>query len=199
MSELINNISVIAQLFIPGWVMLSTIKLITNKSIANDQERWVTAIIASLIMTGAYNTIMLLGHKQIGFDAVSFFVLCIFGFVIGLIVGLIYQSNGVNTWFSKRFIRTIRGSIWEDLIDYDKDTRMIITLHNGHTIIGTMDYIEEHGVDSWLALVEFAYDLGETAYDSADYDNHGIDARIAIKLSDIEAVQICYFPDQPED
>ena len=199
MVDLIHNIAPIVQLFIPGWVLLMCIKAITGREISNDTERWVIAIISSCMIIAIDAFVLRLCGKSMQFDWSDLFVVCVLAALIGVVVGCLYRCDKLNTWFSKRFIRTMRNSIWEDKINYNRNTSMVITLNNGHTVIGTLDYIEERGNDSWMLLIGYSYDCGETEYDSDKYTEQKIDASIAIKLSDIEAVQICYFPDQPEE
>lgn len=92
--------------------------------------------------------------------------------------------------------KSINDDIFDDIIDYDKQTMMCVYLKSSDVYyVGQFVFREEKGIDSWLCLSGYSTvskDSNEEVYNPERSD---LKASVAIPFSNIERIEIFYSDD----
>lgn len=146
-----------------------------------------------------YSTLHIIIFKSIDFNES-------FKSLIFILTSLIVPF--IITWFSKTKLfsyllfktnnKSINSDIFNDIIDYNKQTMMRIYMKNSPTMyIGTFKIREEKGIDSYIVLINYASiditaDKKRIIFNPSD---HELKSSVAINLHDIERIELVYEKD----
>lgn len=114
----------------------------------------------------------------------------------------------IITWFCKTKLfsymlfktnnKSINSDIFNDIIDYDKQTMMRVYIKNSSIMyIGTFKIREEKGIDSYIVLINYA--SIDTTVDKKrivfNPEEHNLKSSVVINLHDVERIEVVYEKD----
>lgn len=92
--------------------------------------------------------------------------------------------------------KSVNEDIFDDVIDYDKRTNMMIYLKNSPLLyVGRFLYREEKGIDSYICLIDYACLSTKDGLVIFDPDKSDMLSTVVINLKDIERIQLQYEKD----
>ena len=94
--------------------------------------------------------------------------------------------------------KSINSDIFNDIIDYDKQTMMRVYIKNSPIMyIGTFKIREEKGIDSYIVLINYA--SIDTTVDKKrivfNPEEHNLKSSVVINLHDVERIELVYEKD----
>lgn len=129
-------------------------------------------------------------------DSVKIVIYVISAAILPFIIIKILNSHffrDILNWIGKK---TINKNIFEDIIDHEKRTMMIIYPKDADVYyIGACKLREENGVDSYIALIEYAIFDKLSQEPIRDSKELGLKASMLFNLRDIEHIELVYEDD----
>ncbi len=188
--EIINNVSIIMECFIPGFLFLSILNHIIGLKFEKELYELMLSVIVSFISRSFFLCLNNLIPISLLFsDGESLALICLLSCIISLIICILYRSKLFGNLFSKFFIKDIHSNIWESMIDFRKGTSIKVSLKSGEIITGGFYEIEENGNDSWLALSNYYFEFNKKTESSQEYKDMNLNTTMMIRVSDIDRVQ----------
>ena len=190
MITLIQNIALLLEYFVPGYVMLRIIcfgmsktpsKYIIGESIAISYFiRIITHLAKQLILPNAVIS-----------PDVRVIILVLLSALIGVAIGYVYKNGTLDNILQYLFSRTSNQQIWDDVIttQFDNGVTVRITDKNGVEYTGPIDYIEENVSDPWIAIKEYSIKDGDNRLTYEDYNCRSV---LLVKTKDAQRVQLFY-------
>lgn len=198
-SELIkwifDNIPLLLQYFVPGYVSLIIFTYFTSKKTQNNSSyvmgcvlSYVLLSFVSLIRT---NTTILcnIPDSPIGNSAIAI----ILGICFSVLGTLVFSSKFFSRLVVCLFHKTQNDDIWHDVLDLKNGSNLKIYLRNkDYYVIGHHKNHEENGNDSWIAVSAFGkfdVETNQLLKNEPSYlDNP--DVIFTVRLSDVEHIEI---------
>ena len=190
MITLIQNIALLLEYFVPGYVMLRIIcfgmsktpsKYIIGESIAISYFiRIITHLAKQLILPNAVIS-----------PDVRVIILVLLSALIGVAIGYVYKNGTLDNILQYLFSRTSNQQIWDDVIttQFDNGVTVRITDKNGVEYTGPIDYLEENVSDPWIAIKEYSIKDGDNRLTYEDYNCRSV---LLVKTKDAQRVQLFY-------
>ena len=177
----INNVALILNYWLPGYLFILVFRLIVGNKF-NDNINIIAVVISTILKTGIVDRI------NISNNDFALAVTCLICICCAILVGLFYRIPGINDTFGKVFYKSFHDNIWEDVIDFERGTALVLTMYDGSILIGGFEMIEENGNDSWIALD--AYRLRDSNNELVfQYDDLNQNSRIMVRVSDIKYIR----------
>ena len=183
--SLLNNIPVVLQYFLPGYLAILLFSFLNSKNI----DTKMTLILSCLL---SYLSISLISlFKQVDNVLISSGVSFIMLSLLTVIFSIIYSQKWFKRILVKLFHKTPYDDIWHDVLDLDKGSNLKIYFKNSNIgLIGHHKVHEEKGENSWFAIsapIKFDVEKDTIIDDSKKDDEHII---ITFRLVDVEHIEI---------
>ena len=193
LKELLDNIPLILQYWVPGFVFLTVFRFLTSTKSKDQQSGVLMSAVISYVLI-AMTEILTRIISSLNFVDDSVLIKSGFAIIIGIIGSIICALVVRAGWFSKLLValfhKTPNDNIWMDIIDFKEGSNLkIYEKGKDYYIIGHHYANEEKGNDSWFAVTAFSKAKRE---DDTIFENHSGNEKavLAIRLSDIEHMEI---------
>lgn len=191
--NIVNNIPLILQYIIPGYLVIITFGFALSKKI-DAKNMLIFSCVISYALLSLVSLLRIKWLRQIPDTAVMNSALSIIiGITLVCFVAILSQRKWFRKITVKLFHKTLNNDIWRDVLDLEKGSNLKVYLREKeYYIIGHHKNHEENGNDSWLALSAFAKFDKET---NEPYKNEAsyLDRKeviITVRFSDIEHIEI---------
>lgn len=198
-SELIkwifDNIPLLLQYFVPGYVSLIIFTYFTSKKAQNNTSYVMGCVLSYVLLSFVSliraNTIILSGipNSAMGNSAIAI----ILGICFSVLTALIFSNKHFSRLTVYLFQKTPNDSIWSDVLDLKNGSNLKIYLKNkDYYVIGHHKNHEENGNDSWIAISAFGkFDIrtNQLLRHEPSYLNNP-KVIFAVRLSDVEHIEI---------
>lgn len=191
--NIVNNIPLILQYIIPGYLAIITFGFALSKKI-DTKNMLIFSCVISYALLSLVSLLRIKWLRQIPDTAVMNSALSIIiGITLVCFVAILSQRKWFRKITVKLFHKTLNNDIWRDVLDLEKGSNLKVYLREKeYYIIGHHKNHEENGNDSWLALSAFAKFDKET---NEPYKNEAsyLDRKeviITVRFSDIEHIEI---------
>ena len=178
-SQILENIPVLLQYYLPGLWTITVFKYFCSKEIQTESQTILACVVSYVLLSisDLLSNIPFLGVIK-----------------LGTLLALLVSSIFCAKWFSKvmvtLFHKTPNDNIWRDVLDLTHGSNLKLYIRDAnYYIIGHHRNIEEKGDDSWIVLTEF---IKHSKDDNRVIETHDGKEKdmIAIRLSDVEYAEI---------
>jgi hypothetical protein len=190
---LINIVPDLINLFLPGFVFMLTYSWMNVKkydvSVLTIGSLFISYTI-SVFYSAMHNFIF--KNYDIS-EAVKSLIYIISGLIFPFVI--IYFQN---TKIFKKLLRkinhkSIHEDIFDDIIDYNRKTMLQVYIKNSPVVyIGTFKIREEKGLDSYIALINYASMDKNTKTIIFKPSKNDLNSSVIINLRDIERIEVIY-------
>lgn len=155
---LLNNIPVLLQYFVPGYVSLIIFTYFTSKKTQNNTSYVMGCVLSYVLLSFVSliraNTIILSNIPDSAI--VNSAIAIILGICFSVLTALIFSNKHFSRLTVYLFQKTPNDSIWSDVLDLKNGSNLKIYLKNkDYYVIGHHKNHEENGNDSWIAVSAF--------------------------------------------
>lgn len=191
--ELMNIIPELVNLFLSGFIFMTIYSWFINKELDISTVAIWSLFISTLIKTfySAVHSVVLTSYDIN--DYLKVLVYVITGTFLPFIIIFIKNSKLISFILFKADNKSINSDIFDDIIDYHKNTLLQIYLKNSDVMyIGTFKFREEKGLDSYIVLINYASldkNTKEVIFNPTD---NGLQSVVAINLRDTERIELSY-------
>lgn len=196
---IIENIPVILQYFIPGFLCLIIFKGITGINISNTYTAIFSCVFSYILLS--ISELAFVWIKDLASFTTNIYIRSIISIIIGLslsiIFGVCYHTKKLG-----KIIKSISGKtqyrrIWRDVIDLDNGSNLkIYVKNNSYYVYGHFRNVEEYEDDPYIAVFGYGkYNkvTNELIENEIDYMNENLknDNHIyMIKMSNVDHIEI---------
>lgn len=135
----------------------------------------------------------------VGYDfneSVKITIYVISAVIFPFIIVKALNSNFVRMLLGLIGSKTVHADIFDDVIDYDKRTMMMVYLKDSDVYyMGIFKLREEKGADSNIALINYAIFNKDTDEPVQNLEELGLKSSIVFNLHDVERIQLIYEDD----
>lgn len=196
---IIENIPVILQYFIPGFLCLIIFKGITGINISNTYTAIFSCVFSYILLS--ISELAFVWIKDLASFTTNIYIRSIISIIIGLslsiIFGVCYHTKKLG-----KIIKSISGKtqyrrIWRDVIDLDNGSNLkIYVKNNSYYVYGHFRNVEEYEDDPYIAVFGYGkYNkvTNELIENEINYMNENLknDNHIyMIKMSNVDHIEI---------
>lgn len=185
--QIINEIPELLSCFVPGFVLLYIIGIMTNVKCERDIVTLIFSVAISEITQFIFSFIHGFVFPNVLFNSgTKFFFYMFFNVLLATGLALLYRSKHFSSLFAKVFIKSFYSTVWENCIDFKSGSRVYIETTSGEFVEGLFYMIEEKGNDSWIALENYKVPNNDLPPNVKEEFN----TRLLLKVSDIKYIQI---------
>lgn len=190
-SQILENIPVLLQYYLPGLWTITVFKYFCSKEIQKESQTILACVVSYVLLSisDLLSNISFLGGIKVsvlGKSGISI--------ILGTLLALLISSVFCAKWFSgvmvALFHKTPNDNIWRDVLDLTNGSNLKLYIRDAdYYIIGHHRNIDEKGDDSWVVLTEF---IKHNKNDNRVIETHEgkKDDMIAIRMSDVEYAEI---------
>lgn len=190
-SQILENIPVLLQYYLPGLWTITVFKYFCSKEIQKESQTILACVVSYVLLSisDLLSNIPFLGGMKVsvlGKSGISI--------ILGTLLALLISSVFCAKWFSgvmvALFHKTPNDNIWRDVLDLTNGSNLKLYIRDAdYYIIGHHRNIDEKGDDSWVVLTEF---IKHNKNDNRVIETHEgkKDDMIAIRMSDVEYAEI---------
>ena len=190
-SQILENIPVLLQYYLPGLWTITVFKYFSSKEIQKESQTILACVVSYVLLSisDLLSNIPFLGGIKVsvlGKSGISI--------ILGTLLALLISSVFCAKWFSgvmvALFHKTPNDNIWRDVLDLTNGSNLKLYIRDAdYYIIGHHRNIDEKGDDSWVVLTEF---IKHNKNDNRVIETHEgkKDDMIAIRMSDVEYAEI---------
>ena len=190
-SQILENIPVLLQYYLPGLWTITVFKYFCSKEIQKESQTILACVVSYVLLSisDLLSNILFLGGIKVsvlGKSGISI--------ILGTLLALLISSVFCAKWFSgvmvALFHKTPNDNIWRDVLDLTNGSNLKLYIRDAdYYIIGHHRNIDEKGDDSWVVLTEF---IKHNKNDNRVIETHEgkKDDMIAIRMSDVEYAEI---------
>lgn len=190
-SQILENIPVLLQYYLPGLWTITVFKYFCSKEIQKESQTILACVVSYVLLSisDLLSNIPFLGGIKVsvlGKSGISI--------ILGTLLALLISSVFCAKWFSgvmvALFHKTHNDNIWRDVLDLTNGSNLKLYIRDAdYYIIGHHRNIDEKGDDSWVVLTEF---IKHNKNDNRVIETHEgkKDDMIAIRMSDVEYAEI---------
>ena len=190
-SQILENIPVLLQYYIPGLWAITVFKYFCSKEIRAESQTILSCVVSYVLLSIAdllANISFLGSTKNLvwGKSGISI----ILGTLLAFFVSWIFCAKWFSQVMVKLFHKTPNDNIWRDVLDLRNGSNLKLYIREeDYYVMGHHRNIEEKGDDSWIVLTGFVK-LNKS--DNTELESHKGDNKsmIAIRLADIEYAEI---------
>lgn len=189
-----QNIAIIMQYFVSGFLFLNIISYLCSKKIDKNYMILLSCIISYVLVSFITYLCNICKRTDILREPLNISALTIIiAILLAFILSYFLMQADTNKLLAKYFHKTFHDDIWHDVLDLENGSNLKVYLKNEkYYIIGHHKNHEENGNDSWLALSGFAKfdkETNELYKNEPSYlENNNV--IITIRLSDVEHIEI---------
>lgn len=193
LKDILENIPLVLQYFVPGFVTLSIFSFFSSKELKESQSGVIISAVVSYVLIAITelfaDKVLILGSIR---DSVLMKsgVAIIIGSIGAIICALVFHAKWFSDLLVKWFNKTPNDNIWMDIIDFKKGSNLKIYERGKNYYITGHHYAnEEKGNDSWFAVT--AYSKKSIENDEV-IEDHSLKEKdiLAVRLSDVDHMEI---------
>lgn len=190
-SQILENIPVLLQYYLPGLWTITVFKYFCSKEIQKESQTILACVVSYVLLSisDLLSNIPFFGGIKVsvlGKSGISI--------ILGTLLALLISSVFCAKWFSgvmvALFHKTPNDNIWRDVLDLTNGSNLKLYIRDAdYYIIGHHRNMEEKGDDSWVVLTGF---IKHNKNDNRVIETHEgkKDDMIAIRMSDVEYAEI---------
>ena len=181
------------NLFLSGFIFVSVYNCLNTRT--NDMSLTIIwSLFISYLIKLFYSLIHIILLKNTLINSnIKILVYSATGFFLAVILTYIKKTGYLQKLFYNINNKSINDNIFDDIIDYEKQTRMNIFLKSSNIYYsGRFAMREEKDLDSWIILTDYCRINKETINVIFDPDDEGLKSTVAINLHNIEYIEIMY-------
>ena len=190
-SQILENIPVLLQYYLPGLWTITVFKYFCSKEIQTESQTILACVVSYVLLSFSdllsnVRFLRFIKNSVLGKSGISI--------ILGTLLALLISSVFFAKWFSgvmvKLFHKTPNDNIWRDVLDLTYGSNLKLYIRDAdYYIIGHHRNIEEKGNDSWIVLTEF---IKYSKNDNQVIETHKGEEKdmIAIRMSDVEYAEI---------
>lgn len=190
-SQILENIPVLLQYYIPGLWAITVFKYFCSKEIRAESQTILSCVVSYVLLSIAD---LLANISFLGFTKNSVWGKSGISIILGTLLAFFVSWIFCAKWFSqvmvKLFHKTPNDNIWRDVLDLRNGSNLKLYIRGeDYYVVGHHRIIEEKGDDSWIVLTGFVKlnKSDDTELESHKEDNKSM---IAIRLADVEYAEI---------
>lgn len=186
----------LVNLFLSGFIFMTTFNWLNNRKM-NVSILTVWSLFISILVQAICSFVHSAVFKQISFNnPAKILIYSSIGFTVALLFTYLRSTKLIQQLIYFVNNKSINDDIFDDVIDYEKRTMMVIYLKSSDIYyLGRFALREEKGLNSWILLVDY-YRLDKTKNDVIyDPDKDQMHSSVLINLNDVESIHIIYEKD----
>ena len=193
-SQILENIPVLLQYYLPGLWTITVFKYFCSKEIQTESQTILACVVSYVLLSISelLSNIPFLGvikNSVMGRSGISI--------ILGTLLALLVSSIFCAKWFSKvmvtLFHKTPNDNIWRDVLDLTHGSNLKLYIRDAdYYIIGHHKDHDEHDKDPWIAVSAFEKrdkKTNEIYGDEPSYLDNDL-VICAVRFSDIEHIEI---------
>lgn len=184
------------NLFLSGFIFMVTYNWLNHKEM-NISLITIWSLFISILVKSACSIAHTFIFVNVKFsDSAKILSYSSIGLCLSVIITLFRNTKPLRTILYKVNNKSVNDDIFDDVIDYNKRTNMMVYLRNSPLLyIGRFLYREEKGIDSYIALIDYACLSTKDGQVIFDPDKSDMLSTVVINLKDIERIQLQYDKD----
>lgn len=127
-------------------------------------------------------------------DSIKLVIYTLIAIVSSMILAGILNTKFVKCALTKIFKKTLGNDVFQDVIDYDKRTMMMIYLKDSDVkYLGAFKFKDVNGTNSYITLIEYTcYKKNSNEIVQKNSKELGLKSSITFCLQDIERIEMFY-------
>lgn len=195
----IENIPIILQYFIPGFLCLIVFKAITGVNISNTYTVIFSCVFSYILLS--ISELIFIWIKCLEPFETNIYVRSIISIVIGLILsvifGVCYHTKKLGKIMKSISGKTQYRKMWRDVIDLENGSNLKIYVKNdNYYVYGHFRNVEEYEDDPYIAVFGYGkYD--KVTNELLEYEKHYLDDNVEndshiymIRMSNVDHIEI---------
>lgn len=193
LKEVLDNIPLILQYLVPGFVSLSIFQFFASKKFKESQSRIIISAVVSYVLLAITEPFF---YKLAFLNSVKYSVLVksgaaiILGSISAIICACVFRAKCFSNFLVLFFNKTPNDDIWMDIIEFKQGSNLKIYERGKKYYITGHHYVnEEKGNDSWFAVSAYS----KKSLDNDDViEDHSSDEKaiLVVRLSDVDHIEI---------
>lgn len=194
--DLIYIIPDLINLFLSGFIFMTMYNWLNHKEM-NISLITIWSLFISILVKSICSIVHTFIFVNVNFsDSTKILIYSSIGLFLAIIITWLRNINPLRMVLYKVNNKSLNDDIFDDVIDYDKRTNMMIYLRNSPLLyIGRFLYREEKGIDSYIALIDYACLSTKDGQVIFDPDKSDMLSTVVINLKDVERIQLQYEKD----
>lgn len=194
----INNIPLILQYIIPGYLGIQLFAFISSKKV-NQKTAIISGTILSYLLLSFWSLIRCIDKLKFTTQLVpdtplvNSAIISIFCIILSVIFGIVFTRDKFKDFIIKFFNKTPHDSIWRDVLNFKEGSNLKVYLKDKpYYIIGRHHISEENGDDSWFSIKAYGkYDiLTDEPYNNRLVYHDDNNVCIVVRLANIDYIEI---------
>lgn len=196
LKDLISCIPDLVNLFLSGFIFVSIYNWLQNKNV-DVSIITVWSLFISILIKTFYSMLHSMFYINYNFNEyIKIIIYVLTGAILPFIIVIIQNCKPVRIILSTVNHKSINGDVFDDIIDYNKKTMLQVYLKDSDIYyIGTFEYREEKGLDSYIVLIDYASLDKRTANVIFNPGENGLKSTVALNLRDIDRIELIYEED----
>lgn len=190
LQDLITIIPELTNLFLSGFIFMCVYMKLRSKQF-DIPLICIWSLFISYLIKSSYSwfhSYICVGYN---FDEnLKILIYALTGAILPCVIVYIYKTEWFENLLLKINYQTINSDIFDDVIDYDKKTIMIVYLKDSnYYYIGTFSLREEKGKDSYISLIDYALmdNISGEVISKPDFSSS-----VVINLENVERIEVIY-------
>lgn len=194
--DLIYIIPDLINLFLSGFIFMTMYNWLNHKEM-NISLITIWSLFISILVKSICSIVHTFIFVNVNFsNSTKILIYSSIGLFLAIIITWLRNINPLRMVLYKVNNKSLNDDIFDDVIDYDKRTNMMIYLRNSPLLyIGRFLYREEKGIDSYIALIDYACLSTKDGQVIFDPDKSDMLSTVVINLKDVERIQLQYEKD----
>lgn len=194
LKDILEIIPDFINLFLSGFIFIYAYNWLNNRD--NDISIiTIWSVIISCLIKSSLSALHIIILPSVTVpDSVKIIIYFIIGLVLAVVAALLKRKNIFAKILYFVNYKSVNNDIFDDLIDYQKRTMMLVYLKSSDIYyVGRFNYREEKGSDSWIALIHYCSINAKTRDIIDNYDNEdSLPSSVLINFRSIERIELIY-------
>lgn len=194
--DLIYTMPDLINLFLSGFIFIVMYNWLNHKEM-NISLITIWSLFISILVKSTCTILHTFIFVNVEFsDSAKIIVYSFIGLSLAMAITWLRNTKLLRIFLYKVNNKSINDNIFDDVIDYDKRTNMMVYLKNTPLLyVGRFLYREEKGIDSYICLIDYACLSTKDGQVIFDPDKSDMLSTVVINLKDVERIQLQYEKD----
>lgn len=194
--DLIYIIPDLINLFLSGFIFMTMYNWLNHKEM-NLSLITIWSLFISILVKSICSIAHTFIFVNVKFsDSAKILIYSFIGLFLSVIITWLRNTKPLRMILYKVNNKSVNNDIFDDVIDYDRRTNMMVYLRNSPLLyIGRFLYREEKGINSYIALIDYACLSTKDGQAIFDPDKSDMLSTVVINLKDVERIQLQYEKD----
>ena len=185
--EIILQIPLILEYYIPGLIFIRLFLFGISKKCTSNII--IYSIVASYFIKYILESVDKVWLSSLGMGVShNLFISSAIAVILSYTCVRIYNNKIIKIIIGNVTHKSINNNIWQDRIDFDNCSMLHILDRSRKRYVGTFDYCEENGMDSWISIKDYVIIENGKRYHTEPMVNNN--DKLLINMRDIFTVEI---------